>query len=90
LSRKALFFIQQPKSIAKKVHIIVIVAVAHLVDISLGDANLFRDAAIFFYLTNELLSILENSRSVGIPNPPRISKAVEILNQKGGEQNQRN
>src|SRR5690606_20413472 len=47
--------------IAKKVAIFFVVAVAHLVDTALGDAHLFRDAAIFFYLANELLSITENT-----------------------------
>src|SRR5690606_40680082 len=42
--------------IAKKVGTFVIVAVAHLVDTALGDAHLFRDAAIFFFLANELRS----------------------------------
>ena len=69
--------------IAKKVLIFVIVAVAHLVDVTLGDAHFFRDATIFFYLANELLSILENAGSVGIPIPPGIDKAAEILKQKG-------
>jgi len=71
------------KGIAKKVFIFVIVAVAHLVDTSLGEAHVFRDATIFFYLANELLSILENAGRVGLPIPPMISKAVQILQGKG-------
>lgn len=67
------------KGIAKKVFIFVIVAVAHLVDTSLGEAHVFRDATIFFYLANELLSILENAGRVGLPIPPMISKAVQVL-----------
>lgn len=71
------------KGIAKKVFIFVIVAVAHLVDISLsGDSHVFRDATIFFYLANELLSILENAGRVGLPIPPMISKAVQVLQGK--------
>ena len=71
------------KGIAKKVLIFVIVAVAHLVDTSLGEAHVFRDATIFFYLANELLSILENAGRVGLPIPPMISKAVQVLQGKG-------
>jgi toxin secretion/phage lysis holin len=70
------------KGIAKKVFIFVIVAVAHLVDTSLGEAHVFRDATIFFYLANELLSILENAARVGLPIPPMISKAVQVLQGK--------
>jgi len=69
--------------IPKKVAIFAIVAVAHLVDTALGDAHLFRDAAIFFYLANELLSITENLGRIGVPIPGAIQRAVEVLRGKG-------
>ena len=69
--------------IAKKVAIFFVVAVAHLVDTALGDAHLFRDAAIFFYLANELLSITENTGRLGVPIPTAIQRAVEVLRGKG-------
>jgi len=68
--------------IARKVAIFAVVAVAHLVDSALGDAHLFRDAAVFFYLANELLSITENLGRVGAPIPPAVQRAVEILRGK--------
>lgn len=68
--------------IARKVAIFAVVAVAHLVDSTLGDAHLFRDAAVFFYLANELLSITENLGRVGAPIPPAVQRAVEILRGK--------
>lgn len=68
--------------IAKKVGIFVIVAVAHLVDQALGDAHLFRDAAIFFFLANELLSMIENAGRIGVPIPPVMQRAVEVLRGK--------
>jgi len=68
--------------IARKVAIFAVVAVAHLVDSALGDAHLFRDAAIFFYLANELLSITENLGRIGAPIPPTVQRAVEILRGK--------
>lgn len=71
------------RGIAKKVCIFVVVAVAHLADTSLGDAHVFRDATIFFYFANELLSILENAGRIGIPIPPMIGQAVEVLKRKG-------
>jgi len=70
--------------IAKKVSIFFIVAVAHLVDGALGgEAHMFRDAAIFFYIANELLSITENAGRIGIPVPDRVVNAVEVLRGKG-------
>lgn len=71
------------KGIAKKVMIFAIVAVAHLIDSALGEAHLFRDVAIYFYLANELLSILENAGKTGLPVPQQIKNAVEILKGKG-------
>jgi len=68
--------------IPKKVAIFAVVAVAHLVDTALGDAHLFRDAAVFFYLANELLSITENLGRMGAPIPPAVRQAVEILRGK--------
>lgn len=72
--------------IARKIMILAIVAVAHLVDTALGDAHLFRDAAIFFYLSNELLSLLENAGRLGAPIPPMLQKAIAVLRGKGGDQ----
>ena len=73
--------------IARKVAIFAVIAVAHLVDSALGDAHLFRDAAIFFYLANELLSIIENTRRTCVPIPEKLKGAVEVLRgreEKGG------
>jgi len=68
--------------IAKKVGIFAIVAAAHMVDSALGDAHLFRDAAIFFFLANELLSVIENAGRIGVPIPPVLQQAVEVLRGK--------
>lgn len=73
------------KGIAKKVMIFVMVALAHLVDSALGTKNMFRDATIVFYMTNELLSIFENAGRVGVPVPERLTQAVEVLKGKSKE-----
>lgn len=73
--------------IAKKVMIFGIVTVAHLIDTAVGEAHLFRDTAIFFYLSNELLSLIENAGRIGAPIPPALQKAVEVLKSKTGDQN---
>lgn len=71
------------KGIAKKVGVFLVVAVAHLADTVLGDQSLIMDAAIFWYLANELLSITENAGRIGVPIPPVIARAVEVLRGKG-------
>lgn len=71
------------KGITKKVFIFVMVAVAHLVDAALGNSgSILMDATIFFYIANELLSIVENAGRVGLPVPGILKQAVEILKGK--------
>lgn len=74
------------RGIAKKVMILVLVAVAHSIDkITAGDGTFIRDAVIFFYLANELLSILETVGRTNLPIPSVLKKAVETLNNKSGD-----
>ena len=76
------------KGIAKKIGILVLVAVAHQIDSILGDGNFIRDSVIFFYIANELLSILETVGKTNLPIPNALRKAVETLNNKSkGEGN---
>jgi len=72
------------KGITKKIFIFVMVAVGHLVDKALGGENsIFKDGVIFFYLANEVLSIVENAGRIGVPVPDQLRNAVEILKGKG-------
>ncbi|MGG4039886.1 phage holin family protein [Heyndrickxia ginsengihumi] len=70
------------KSIPKKVMIFMLVAVAHLIDGAFGDNHMFRDATIFFYLANELLSMIENAGRMGLPVPKQLKQAVAVLKGK--------
>jgi toxin secretion/phage lysis holin len=65
--------------ITKKIFIFIMVAIAYRIDSILGDIHSLEDAVIFFYLANELLSIIENAGRIGVPIPLKIRKAVEIL-----------
>lgn len=65
------------KGIVKKAMIYVIVAVAHLIDKSLG-MDIVMSMAMFFYIANEGISILENISECGVPFP---KKMLEILEQ---------
>ena len=73
--------------IAKKAGVFAVVAVVHQLDLHLleGQADVFRDGAIFFFLANEALSILENCGRLGVPIPPGVRRAVEELQGKGEE-----
>lgn len=71
--------------VTRKIGTLAIVAVAHMLDTTIGEAHLIRDAAIFFYLAGELLSLIENTGRLGVPIPPVVKKAVEVLRGKGGK-----
>jgi toxin secretion/phage lysis holin len=77
------------RGIPKKIMIFVMVAVGHLVDTAIGTNHMFRDATIFFYCANELVSILENAGRIGLPVPEQLRSAIEVLKGKG-ENNVRN
>ncbi|MED3268672.1 phage holin family protein [Bacillus thuringiensis] len=74
------------KGIAKKVVLFLLVGVATQLDTALGSNSAIREATIFFFfMGNELLSLLENAGRMGIPLPQALTNAVEIL---GGKQKQ--
>ncbi|MGE8080989.1 phage holin family protein [Peribacillus loiseleuriae] len=63
--------------------IFAIVAVAHLIDRVIGENDLVRDAAIYFYMANELLSIIENAGRTGLIVPEQVKSMVQVLKGKG-------
>lgn len=68
------------KGIAKKIFIFALVALAHIIDAQvLGKGDVLRTAVIFFYLSNEGLSIIENSVRIGLPVPKSLKNALERL-----------
>jgi len=72
--------------VAKKVLLFAIVGISHLIDQALN-LNFVMQGTVFFYLSSEFISILENSAALGIPIPPIISKALNATttNQEKGE-----
>ncbi|PEL80010.1 phage holin family protein [Bacillus wiedmannii] len=73
------------KGIAKKVVLFLLIAAATQADVIMGTNSAIREATIFFFIGNELLSLLENAGRMGIPLPSALTNAVEIL---GGKQKQ--
>ena len=71
------------RGIFKKVLIFAMVGVAHIIDAELiKNGSAVRTAVIFFYLSNEGISILENAGKIGLPIPEKLSKVLEQLNQE--------
>lgn len=72
------------KGIAKKVCIFLLVGMANVIDTQvLQNGAAIRTAVIFFYLSNEGLSILENSAVIGIPIPDKLKEMlIQLTNEK--------
>ncbi|WP_324656819.1 phage holin family protein [Bacillus cereus] len=75
------------KGISKKVVLFLLIGVATQLDIVFGINSTIHEATIFFFMGNELLSILENAGRIGIKLPAALTNAVEIL---GGKQKRQN
>ena len=68
------------KGIFKKVLIFSLVGIEHIVDTQIiGDGSVLRTAVIFFYLSNEGVSILENVTLIGLPVPEKLKSVLEQL-----------
>ncbi|PHA00948.1 holin [Bacillus pseudomycoides] len=76
------------RGIAKKVVLFLLVGAAAQVDVAIGSNSAIREATIFFFAGNELLSILENAGRMGIKLPTALTNAVEILNNKNKGENE--
>lgn len=71
------------KGICKKVLIFVLIGVANLIDIYIiKSGSMLRTATIFFYLSNEGISLLENAAHLGLPVPQKIKDILKQLNEK--------
>lgn len=69
--------------IIRKILILLIVSVGHFVDAYLlGSGSVIRDACIFFYISNEGISILENVVEMGVPVPEKLVRILEQLEDK--------
>jgi toxin secretion/phage lysis holin len=67
------------KGIGKKVLVAFLIAAAHFADMILSTGNIFRDAALFYFSMNELVSIIENCARAGIPIPSRLQRLVDVF-----------
>jgi len=71
------------KGICKKVLIFVMVGVAHIIDTNLiGNGEVLRTAVIFFYCSNEGISMLENAGHLGLPIPAKLKDVLEQLHDR--------
>lgn len=77
------------KGICRKVIIFMLVGIAHMIDVNvITTGSVLRTAVIFFYLSNEGVSLLENAGHLGLPIPEKLKVVLEQLHdraEKDGE-----
>ena len=71
------------KGIAKKIFMLLIVALANIVDINvIGDGHVLKTVTIVFYICNECISLIENAGRIGVPVPKKLLDVLEQLKNK--------
>jgi len=78
------------KGLIRKGVTLLIVVVAARLDLLVGDQSFIRDGVVIAFLVNETLSIVENAGLMGVPIPPVLVKAIEVLKQRseGGDRDE--
>lgn len=66
------------KGLCKKLFVVILVGVAHLLDVVL-DTSFIRGGVVVAFISNETISIIENAGLMGIPIPAPLQKAIDIL-----------
>ncbi len=71
------------KGICRKVLILMLVGIANLLDVQvIGTGAVLRTAVIFFYLSNEGVSLLENAAHLGLPIPEKLKEVLAQLHDR--------
>ena len=71
------------KGICRKVLIFLLVGIGHVLDAQIiGTGSVLRTAVIFFYLSNEGVSLLENAGHLGLPIPEKLKVVLEQLHDR--------
>lgn len=79
------------KGIFKKVLIFILVGVANILDVQvIGSGCVLRTAVIFFYISNEGVSLLENAGHLGLPIPAKLKDVLEQLHDRAEKENEKN
>lgn len=78
------------KGICRKVLIFALVGIGHILDTQvIGSGSVLRTAVIFFYISNEGVSLVENAAHLGLPIPEKLKAVLEQLHdrsEKGGDE----
>lgn len=70
------------KGICRKVLIFALVGIANILDVHvIGTGCVVRTATMFFYISNEGVSILENAANLGLPVPKKVKEVLKQLHE---------
>jgi len=75
------------KGLCRKGMTLLIVIIAHRLDLMLG-TTVIRDAVVIAFVANETISIIENAGLMGVPIPAALTKAIDVLNAKANQEGQ--
>ena len=74
------------KGIFRKVLIFLLVGIANIIDVQvIGTGAVLRTAVIFFYISNEGVSLLENAGHIGLPIPEKLKDVLAQLHNRTEE-----
>lgn len=77
------------KGVCRKVLIFLLVGVANILDLHvIGTGSVLRTAVIFFYISNEGVSLLENAGHLGLPIPEKVKTVLEQLHDRAEKEEQ--
>lgn len=75
------------KGICRKVLIFILVGIANILDVQvIGTGSVLRTAIIFFYISNEGVSLLENAAHLGLPVPEKLKVVLKQLHDKSDKE----
>lgn len=77
------------RGIFKKVLIFALVGIGHILDAYvIGMGSVLRTAIIFFYLSNEGVSLIENAAHLGLPVPEKLKAVLEQLHDRAEKEDE--
>ena len=77
------------KGICRKMLIFLLVGIANILDVQvIGSGSVLRTAVIFFYISNEGVSLVENAAHLGLPVPDKLKDVLEQLHDRDGKEGQ--
>ena len=77
------------KGIFKKILIFALVGIGHIIDAQvIGSGSVLRTSVIFFYISNEGVSLIENAGHLGLPIPEKLKSVLEQLHDRAEKEDE--